>query len=218
MMTNLRVAGLLAAAAFTAASTGAADAAIYKFSQTWDSGAVLSGRFSAEDLDGDGFVRFNDWDPGVANEVFGFSAHYSGAGLVPALDFEDRGSLGGLSYALDGDALGDDAGEGLFIGDPGGQFQIALGLAFLGAGHECDGVSGCGVLVGSPAPGALDALSAPLIVTAVPLPPGAALLSAALAGFGLLRRPGQAGGGQSLLCISSSRLAVRSNSNAPAPA
>ena len=79
----------------------AAQVAFNFFSQDgFDEGAVVTGIFVGEDLNGDGQLSsFN-------SEITDFSMQFSGNSLVPAfsLDFD---SLFGLVYDLDGGPLGD---------------------------------------------------------------------------------------------------------------
>lgn len=143
----------------------------YNFSQSgFVDGAVLTGMFVAEDLDGDGVLTDLD---GI---ITAFSVEFSGNSIVPAfiLDSADDFSKFEVSYDLDDGPLGGTASEeSLFA--LGSNFSVFVGSNALG---ECEN-GFCGVVtttLGEPTTVSLDSVT----VSAVPLPAAAWLFGSGL--------------------------------------
>jgi hypothetical protein len=146
----------------------------YNFSQSgFDDGAILTGMFEAEDLDGDGVLTELD---GI---ITVFSVEFSGNSLVPAfiLDSTDDFSKFDVVYDLDDESLdGATSDESLFAF--GSDFSVFVGSDPLG---ECEN-GFCGVVnttFGEPVTVSLE----PVIVSAVPLPQGSWLFVSGLLGL-----------------------------------
>jgi hypothetical protein len=146
----------------------------YNFSQSgFDEGAILTGMFEAEDLDGDGVLTDLD------GMITAFSVEFSGNSIVPAftLGSADDFSKFEVMYDLDDGSLGGTASEEMLL-VLGSDFSVFVGSDALG---ECENEF-CGVVgasLGEPTTISLD----PVTVSAVPLPAAAWLFGSGLLWF-----------------------------------
>ncbi|MGG7567211.1 hypothetical protein ACQ5SO_13745 [Rhodovulum sp. DZ06] len=186
---------LAAAALVLSVAAGSAQAAptVFNFEQAWN-GGLLSGSFTAEDLNLDGAVASFD------GEVSAFSATLTGASVAPDLTF-DLAGLWGLVYLVGTGVIGDDpfvGAEGLGVEDTTFSYDLGVGIGPLGA--PCDGILLCGEIFDLGDNSTVETTIGQLLVTndtsepyygaEVPLPAGGVLLLGGLAALGLRARRG----------------------------
>ncbi len=109
MFRNDLIAGLVVFG-MTVCGTASSTVIKYNFSHSgFADGAIVTGMFAGEDLNGDGFLVGNE-GPGGFNEITDFNMAFSGNNIVPAftLSFAD---FRFLAYRLDGGPLGDSGNE-----------------------------------------------------------------------------------------------------------
>jgi hypothetical protein len=160
----------------------------YNFSQSgYDEGAIVTGMFAGEDLNGDGFIVGNEGPDGF-NEVTAFNMEFSGNSIVPAFTLGiDSISVGIVAYSLEGGGLlGDDAGEEI-----AGSGVVDSSFFLYNTGGPVTGTnipdgcskSFCGLVVATDIPSAENYSFEPVIVSAVPLPIAVWLFSSGLLGL-----------------------------------
>lgn len=103
----MKRARILAGALAASLACAGANAIDFTFSQSGFAGGSVTGSFSGEDVDGDGFLSFDLFAPG-ADTVSAFSLLFSGGGGLGAFSL-GLADLEGLIFKIDGDdILGND--------------------------------------------------------------------------------------------------------------
>ncbi len=169
---------------------GAASSAIvkYNFSQTgFDDGAIVTGMFEGEDLDGDGFLAGNDGIDVIdgSNEITAFNMAFSGNSIVPAFTL-GLAELDFMAYELAGSPFSDSS----FIAALNPDFSPGQEAFFFGTGNIgtdfCEDDKKCG-FVFNVNKGVIEGTSISfelVTVSAVPLPAALWLFGSGL--FGLI--------------------------------
>jgi hypothetical protein len=183
MMFRKKIIAVLVVLGISVCGTASSTVVKYKFSQSgYDEGAIVTGMFEGEDVDGDGFLTFRDGD------LAGFSMEFSGNSIVPAFTSNFISpTTDAVIYELNGGPLGDFPDEN----SPFGTGEIIFTQHF-SAGFDVNkdlcGGKFCGVVNGL-ADSSPYTISSELVkVSAVPVPAAVWLFSSGLlALFGVQR-------------------------------
>jgi hypothetical protein len=173
MMCRKRFIAVLIVLGISVCGTASSTVIKYNFSQSgYDEGAIVTGMFEGEDLNGDGFLVGNE-GPDAFNEITSFNMKFSGNSIVPAFtidfaEFSDSATPGVVAYDLN---------EGPFLGDGGGSSQeiffvtslddLAVGEVGIFLFGKCNPNSACGDVVSG---GSVTHSSELMKVSAIPLP------------------------------------------------
>ncbi len=139
----------------------------------WDTGGLLQGTFTGDDLNGDGFISSFD------GEVSSFAASFAGSSSVAAFSFS-TGDLKGLVYRADGGPLGNDLlplSEGVHASSGSFELLSGVGVAGLPGSLVFDLVANTSAVTNSL-----------MAVSAVPEPQGVVLMLGGLALVGAAAR------------------------------
>ncbi len=175
----MRILGMLGIAAACLASSAAADAASFVFTQDgYPDSATITGSFQGSDLNHDGFIDSFD------GELTSFVLSYSGSSDVDAFTFTQadfntapHSTPGGLVYALGGNFNGPN--EGIQVGNGFNNTFVALG----GADQDtdfCAGKPGCGFVGGDESGAIIQVTPVPEIATWAMFVGGFGLVGAAM--------------------------------------
>jgi hypothetical protein len=127
MMCRKKIIAVLIVLGMTICGSASSTIVKYNFTQSgFDDGAIVTGMFAGEDLDGDGFLVGNEGPDGI-NEITDFNMAFSGNSKVPAFTINMAG-FDFLVYRLDGGSLGDIEDEDELIAAPSFDADTTAGV------------------------------------------------------------------------------------------
>ena len=149
----------------------------YNFSQSgYDEGAIVTGMFEGEDVDGDGYL-VSDISELSLSEVTAFNMKFSGNSMVPAFSL-GLADLQILSYGLNGGPLGDSRRE-LISAAANSDLDAGFTIISDETGEDDNLITSVVFLQDSP----ISNSSELVIISAVPLPAAVWLFGSGLLGL-----------------------------------